>query len=116
MDRLRYRTAETLPKSTCAMRKCEIHLPLNYRDGRPIEQEKIDRVREELLAEFDSFAEPYRRTSRYDGQQCVEIAKFEIITTDDKLAKKRLKELKERLRECFPQVDILMTSQVVQAI
>ena len=27
------------------MRKCEIHLPLNYRDGNPIEQEKIDRVR-----------------------------------------------------------------------
>ena len=98
------------------MRKCEIHLPLNYRDGRPIEQEKIDRVREELLTEFDSFAEPYRQTWRYDGRQCVEIAKFEIITTDDKLAKKRLKELKERLKECLPQVDILMTSQVVQAI
>ena len=98
------------------MRKCEIHLPLNYCDGRPIEQEKIDRVREELLAEFGSFAEPYRRTWRYDRRQCVEIARFEIITTDDKLATKRLKELNERLRECFPQVDILMTSQVVQVV
>ena len=98
------------------MRKCEIHLPLNYPDGKPIEQEKIDRVREELLAEFGSFAEPYRRTWRYDTQQCVEIAKFEIITTDDKFAKKRLKGLKERLKECLPQVDILMTSQVVEAV
>ena len=98
------------------MRKIEIHLPLNYRDGKPIEQEKIDRIREELLAEFGSFAEPYRRTWRYDGRHCVEIAKFEIITTDDKLAKKRLKELKERLNECIPQVDILITSQVVLAI
>ena len=98
------------------MRKCEIHLPLNYSDGNAIEQEKIDRVREELLAEFGSFAEPYRQTWRYDGRQCVEIAKFEIITTDDKLAKKRLKELKERLKECLPQVDILMTSQAVQAV
>ena len=98
------------------MRKCEIHLPLNYSDGKPIEQEKIDRVREELLAEFGSFGEPYQRTWRYDGRQCVEIAKFEIITTDDKFAKKRLKELKERLKECLPQVDILMTSQVVQAV
>lgn len=98
------------------MRKYEIHLPLNYSDGNPIEQEKIDRVREELLAEFGSFAEPYRRTWRYDRRQCVEIARFEIIITDDKFAKKRFKELKERLKECLPQVDILMTSQVVQAI
>ena len=98
------------------MRKCEIHLPLNYRNGNPIEQEKIDRVREELLAEFGSFTGPYWRSWRYDGQQCVEIAKFEIITSDDKFARKRLKELKERLKECLPQVDILITSQVVQAI
>ena len=32
------------------MRKYEIHLPLNYNDGEPIEQEKIRRVREELVA------------------------------------------------------------------
>ncbi len=44
------------------MRKYEIHLPLNYRDGEPIEQEKIKRVREELLAAFGSFAVPDRRT------------------------------------------------------
>ena len=98
------------------MRKCEIHLPLNYRDGNPIEQEKIDRVREKLLAKFGSFTGPYRRSWRYDGRQCVEIAKFEIITTDDKLAKKRLKELKVRLKECVPQVEILITSQGIQAI
>src|SRR2546427_4286757 len=98
------------------MRKCEIHLPLNYRDGKPIEQEKIDRVGEELLEEFGSFAQPYRRTWRYDRQQCVELAKFEIITTDDQLAKKRLKELKRCLKQSIPQVDILITSQVVHAI
>src|SRR2546427_148862 len=98
------------------MQKCEIHLPLNYRDGKPIEQEKVNRVREELLAKFGSFTRPIRRSWRYDGQQCVEIARFEIITTDDKLAKKRLKELKVCLREWMPQVDILITSQVVHAI
>jgi len=98
------------------MRKCEIHLPLNYTDGKSIEQERLDRVREELLAEFGSFAQPYRRTWRYERQQYVELAKFEIITTDDRLAKKRLKELKRRLKQCIPKVDILITSQVVQAI
>jgi len=98
------------------MQKCEIHLPLNYRDGKPIEQEKVNRVREELLAKFGSFTRPIRRSWRYDRQQCVEIAKFEIITTDDKFAKKRLKELKESLKECLPQVEILITSQTIQAI
>ena|SRR5438445_174890 len=98
------------------MQKCEIHLPLNYSDGKPIEQEKIDRVREELLAKFGSFTGPNRRSWRYDRQQCVKIAKFEIITTDDKLAKKRLKELKVRLKECIPQVEILITSQAIQAV
>ncbi|HEX9425641.1 MAG TPA: hypothetical protein VF899_20540 [Pyrinomonadaceae bacterium] len=49
------------------MRKYEIHLLLGYRDGEPIEQEKIRRVREELVAMFGSFLAPYRRTWKYDG-------------------------------------------------
>ena len=91
-------------------------LLLNYSDGKPIEQEKIDRVREELLAEFDSFTGPYRGSWRYDGQQCAEIAKFEIITTDDKLAKKCLKKLKGRLNECLQQLEIVITCRVVHAV
>jgi hypothetical protein len=34
------------------MRKYEIHLPLTYNDGKPIEQEKMKRVRAELIAIF----------------------------------------------------------------
>jgi hypothetical protein len=91
------------------MQKCEIHLPLNYTDRSPIEQEKITRVQKDLLAAFGSFTVPSRRTWRYDGLGCVEILKIEILTTGDKLTKKRLKEY-------LPQINILITTRSIQVI
>ena len=96
------------------MRKHEIHLPLSYSDGQPIEQEKIRRVHEELLAVFGSFAVPDRRAWIYDGVKYVEIVKIEIITTGDKVPKKRLKDLKERLKEFLQQSDILIMTHGIQ--
>ena len=98
------------------MRKYEIHLPLIYSDGNPIEQEKIDCVREELLAEFGSFAEPYRRTWKYDGVKYVEILKLEIVTPKDNVPKKFLKDFKERLKESLRQRDILITTHRIQTV
>jgi len=96
------------------MKKCDIHL--SYSNGEPIEQEKILRVREELVAAFGSFAEPDRRAWKYDGVRYVEIMRFEIVTTDGKLTMKRLKEFKERLMGFLQQVDILITTQDIQII
>jgi hypothetical protein len=98
------------------MNKCDIHLPLNYGDGEPIEQEKIQCVRDELIARFGSFAVPDRRAWKYDGVKYVEMVKFEIITTGDKLTKKRLKEFKERLEESVLRVDILITTYGIQVV
>jgi len=98
------------------MRKYEIHLPLTYSDGKPIEQEKIRCVREELVTVFSSFAVPYRRAWKYDGVKYVEIVKVEIVTTGDKLTKKRLKDLKEHLKESLQQSDILITIHGIQVI
>jgi hypothetical protein len=98
------------------MRKYEIHLPLNYRNGEPIEQAKIKRVREELIAGFGSFAVPDRRAWKYDGVKYVEIMRFEIITTGDKVIKKRLVDFKERLKETLNQIDILITTHRIQVI
>src|SRR5437016_361187 len=95
------------------MQKCEIHLPLRDKDSSPIDQEKIVRVRTDLVAVFDSFTAPNRRTWRYDSFGCVEILKIEILTTADKLTTKRLKEFKERLKGYLPQVDILITSRSI---
>jgi hypothetical protein len=98
------------------MRKYEIHLPLNYRDGEPIEQEKIRRVYEELFAAFGSCAVPYRRTWKYDGVEYVEIVKLEIVTIDDKVPKKFLRDFKERLKGSFRQIDILITTHRIQTV
>ncbi len=101
---------------TRRIRKCEIHLPLNYSDGEPIEQEKIRRVSEELVAAFGSFTVPYRRSWRYDGLGRVEIMRIEIITTEDKITKKLLKDFKERLKDSLRQIDILITTRGIQVI
>ncbi len=98
------------------MRKYEIHLPLSYSDGQPIEQEKISRVREELVAGFGTFAVPDRKTWKYDGVKYVEIMRIEILTAQDKIPKKLLKDFKERLKESLHLSDILITAHSVQAI
>ena len=98
------------------MRRYEIHLPLSYSDGRPIEQEKIRRVHEELIGVFGSFAVPDRKAWRYDGVEYVEIVKIEIVTTGDRVTKKRLKDLKERLKESLQQIDILITTHGIQTV
>lgn len=35
-------------------RRYEMRLPLKYNDGRPVEDEKIYRTREELISRFDA--------------------------------------------------------------
>jgi hypothetical protein len=97
------------------MRKYEIHLPLTYGDGKPIEQEKMRCVREELVAIFGSFLVPYRRAWKFDGTTCIEIIKIEIITNVDKVPRKRLKDFKERLKESLQQSDILIMTHGIQA-
>ncbi|SRR6266536_3377889 len=98
------------------MRKYEIHLPLSYNDGQPIEQEKIRSVRDELVKVFGSFTVPDRKTWKYDGAGCVEIMKVEIVKADDKVPTKSLKDLKELLKESLQQADILITSHGIQVI
>jgi len=96
------------------MRKYEIHLPLSYADGEPIEQEKIRNVRDELVSAFGSFVVPDQRTWKYDGVRYIEIMRVVIVTVDDKVPKKFLKDFKERLKESFRQTDILITTHRVQ--
>ncbi len=98
------------------MRKYDIHLPLSYSDGEPIEQEKISRVRDELVNAFGSFVVPDRKTWKYDGVRDVEILRLEIVTTDDKVPKKFLKDFKELLKETFRQIDILITTHRIQTV
>jgi hypothetical protein len=96
------------------MRKYEIHLPVNYINGEPIEQGKIRSVLDELVSAFGSFVVPDERTWKYDCVRYVEIMRVEIVTVDDKVPKKFLKDFKERLKESFRQTDILITTHRIQ--
>ena len=96
------------------MRKYEIHLPLTYNDAKPIEQEKLLRVREELISMFGSFLAPYQSSWKYDGAKYIEIVKIEIVTTDDKVPRKRLRDFKERLKKSLEQNDILIMTHALQ--
>jgi hypothetical protein len=98
------------------MRKYEFHLPLNYGDGQPIEQEKIRRAHKDLADVLGSFAVPDRRAWKYDGVKYLEIVKIEIITIGDKVPTKRLKDFKERVKESLQQIDILITTHSIQGI
>src|SRR6266446_1234847 len=97
------------------MRKYDIHLPLNYSGGEPVEVEKIAGVQEELVAAFGSFTVPNERAWKYDGAEYIEIVRIEIVTTNDKVPKKFLKDFKERLKESFRQIDILITTHRIQS-
>jgi hypothetical protein len=96
------------------MRKYEIHLPLNYEDGKPIELAKIKHACDELVTAFGWFAVPRRRAWKYDGVRYVEIMKVEILTAEDKVPKKLLRDFKERLKDSFRTTDILITTYRVQ--
>ncbi len=96
------------------MRKYEIHLPWTYPDGRPIEQEKIRSVRDELVNAFGSFVVPDQETWKSDGVRCVEIMSIEIVTAEDKIPTKFLKDFKERLKESLRHTDILITTHRIQ--
>ena len=45
-----------------------------------------------------------------------EIIKVEVVATNDRAAKKFLKQFKERLKESLEQIDILITTQGIQVI
>jgi hypothetical protein len=46
----------------------------------------------------------------------IHIIKVEIVTSGDKVTKKSLEDLKERLKESPRQVDILITTHCIQVI
>jgi hypothetical protein len=96
------------------MRNYDIHLPLSYEDGKPIEREKIKRACDDLVTAFGSFAVPRRKAWKYDGARSVEIMRVEILTAEDKIPKKLLKHFKERLKDSFRQTDILITTHRIQ--
>ena len=104
------------------MRRYDIYLPLKYNNGEAIESEKIVRVWDELAEAFGGItvsplSAPYQGRWKYGGVEYIdEIIKLEVVATNDKAAKKFLKEFKEHLKESLQQIDILITTHGIQII
>ena len=104
------------------MRRYEIYLPLKYNDGKEIEPEKIQRIKQELVEMFgaitvSSRSSPYQGTWKYGGVEYVDdIIKVEVVTSSNRMMKKVLKDFKERLKKSLRQIDILITTHGIQVI
>ncbi|MBI3193995.1 MAG: hypothetical protein HYZ34_05925 [Ignavibacteriae bacterium] len=99
-----------------------IFLPLQYNDGRIIELEKFEQVEKELVALFggitmSSEKAPLRGIWLYKGVQYNDqIVKIEIVAENDTSTEHFFQNYKERLKDMFEQLDILITVSEVRTI
>jgi hypothetical protein len=104
------------------MREYEIYLPLKYNDGKEIEEQKIRSIKVELVNAFgaitvSSLSSPYQGRWKYGGVEYIDdIIRIQVVTTNDRATKKFFKDFKERLKESFQQIDILITTHGIQVI
>jgi len=83
---------------------------------------EIQRWQDELAEVFGGItvsplSAPYQGRWKYGGVEYIdEIIKVEVVATNDRAAKKFLKEFKERIKESLQQIDILITTHGIQVI
>jgi hypothetical protein len=107
------------------IRRIEIFLPLDYNDGRPIEEAKFVRLEDELLAQFGGVTSVQRQFP-LRGLWRVKAETFQdrvvIFTVMDFQGKsdfeviRYLERLKGRLKKKLMQLEILITVQELMAI
>lgn len=92
----------------------EILLPLRYNDGTSVEPEKFQQTKEELLERFQGITiDPgtIRGLWVYQGEQFEdELIRFVVDVEDTPETEQFFRNLKERLKERFRQLDIWMTA------
>ena len=83
------------------MREYKIYLPLKYNDGQDIEEDKLRKIKAELVEAFgaitvSSVTAPYQGTWKYGGVAYLDdIIKIEVVATNDRATKKFFKDFKE---------------------
>jgi len=107
------------------IRRVEIYLPLEYNDGRPIEEAKYLRLHAELRARFGGVTSTQREfplkgawksgTALYEERVVVFTMMDFRDQTETRLAR-YLQRLKARLKKRFDQEEILITVQELTAI
>jgi hypothetical protein len=99
------------------VKRCEITLPLYYNDGRPVEEEKFETTRQELLAKYKgfSFNPDWFGIWRHEGVEYKDRnAVFQINHED--INAESLAAYKEVLKERFQQQEIQITIQDISII
>jgi hypothetical protein len=107
------------------IRNIDIYLPLDYNDGRPIEESKYVALQQELLSRFGGVTSVQRQFPLQGlWQSGTEVFQDRVIVlsvmdsrAETELQNLRyLERLKARLRRKFDQLEVLITVQVLLAI
>jgi hypothetical protein len=104
------------------MREYKIYLPLKYNNGKDIEEEKLRKIKSELVEAFgaitvSSLSSPYQGRWKYGGVEYIDdIITIEIVATNDRATKRFFQAFKERLKKSLKQIDILITTHGIQVI
>jgi hypothetical protein len=107
------------------IRKIEIFLPLEYNDGRPIEEAKFAHLEDELLTRFGGVTSvqrqfPLRGLWRFKAEtfqdRVVVFAVMDFQSKSDLEVIRYLERLKGRLKKKLSQLEILITLQDLVAI
>ena len=95
------------------LRRYEILLPLRYNDGSPIEPEKFEQTRVELIAQFQGATfdpQPVRGFWVQQGMEYEDLLVRVIVDVEDTLeAYTFFTHFKETLKERFRQLEIWIT-------
>lgn len=98
----------------------EILLPLKYNDGTPVESEKFEQVRKELLRQFEGLtinSGTIEGLWLYQGEMVEDELIRIIIDAEETIENERFfHEFKERLKEKFRQVEIWITVQPLKIL
>ena len=107
------------------IRRIEIYLPLDYNDGRPIEESKFIHLEDELLDRFAGLTAVqrqfplqglWRSSSEVFRDRVVIFTAIDFQTKTDFEIVHYLERLKRRLKKKFAQLEVLITLQNLMAI
>ncbi len=102
------------------MKEYDLHVPLYYNDGRPIEAKKFQALQQELLDQFRGltfFPQPNKGFWKMaEVTYRDEIVVYRVIAADANEARRILSDLKERLKEELDQHEILIVERDIEAL
>lgn len=101
-------------------RRYEILVPLKHNDGRDVEGALIEQTREDLVAEFGAVTQspdPVLGVWSHEGRRYEdELMRYVVDVDDLETHREFFSDFKATLLERFEQLDIYITSQIVEII